>query len=159
MATIGNGSSCDRDWIGHSLFSDKKGKLTSNLKLCQLTSTKTLPNGYYWKWLFLWMPRRMWMVNFKSPNCPGQLLRSKGVYNHVRLVMDLRDFFYLAAEYMDCRECNGTTVKRKIRVPRSSAGETCCISNTIPHRKYSILFTNFTAIIIVYQYLDVLYKF
>jgi hypothetical protein len=34
--------------------------------------------------------------------CPFCLksLRSKGVYHRVRLVMDVRDFYYVAAEYM-----------------------------------------------------------
>ena len=38
-----NISSCDRDWIGHSLFSDKKGKLTANLKQIQMTIHSRLP--------------------------------------------------------------------------------------------------------------------
>ena len=50
------------------------------------------------------------MVNLHCPHCTTQSLRSKGVYNHVRLVMDMRDFFYLTAEYLDCRACNGTYV-------------------------------------------------
>ena len=37
-------------------------------------------------------------------------LRSKGLYNHVRLVMDMKSYYYLAAEYMDCRACSGTFI-------------------------------------------------
>ena len=36
--------------------------------------------------------------------------RSKGVYNRVRLVLDLKDFYYLAAEYMDCNGCKATYI-------------------------------------------------
>ena len=36
--------------------------------------------------------------------------RSKGVYNNVRLVMGLKDFYYLSAEYMDCKACNATFI-------------------------------------------------
>ena len=36
--------------------------------------------------------------------------RSKGVYNRVRLVLDLKGFYYLAAEYMDCNGCKGTYI-------------------------------------------------
>ena len=36
--------------------------------------------------------------------------RSKGVYNKIRLVMDLKGFYYLAAEYMDCNYCSRTYI-------------------------------------------------
>ena len=36
--------------------------------------------------------------------------RSKGVYKNVRLVMDLKDFYYLAAECMDCGACKATYI-------------------------------------------------
>ena len=66
--------------------------------------------NYYHKRLFLWMLLRKWQVLFHCPHCKSQHLRSKGVYNHVRLVLDIRDFYYLTGEYMDCNSCNGTFV-------------------------------------------------
>ena len=96
----------DSTWIGHSLFV-AKGKLTSNLQMWwhpppfQLTSAKPSPESYNRKRLFLWMPRKMWRVDFQCPVCCHSL-RSKGLYNRVRMVMDVRDFYYLAAEYMEC---------------------------------------------------------
>ena len=57
------------------------------------------------------MPHMMWQIVFTCPHCGSrQLLRSKGTYNHVRHVVDLKDFYYLVGEYMDCRACNGTFV-------------------------------------------------
>ena len=43
----------------------------------------------------------MWRVDFQCPVCHHPL-RSKGLYSRVRMVMDVRDFYYLAAEYMEC---------------------------------------------------------
>ena len=88
----------DRVWIGQALFSDKKSTLTTNPKLWweppqyKLSSTMPTPDSYYHKRLLLWMPRKMWDINFKCPNCPGQILRSRVLYKNVRLVMDLGDF-------------------------------------------------------------------
>ncbi len=106
----------DRGWIGRSVFS-AKGKLSPNLKVWwhppsyQLPSVKPSPEVYFHRRLLLWMPRRMWKVDFHCPRCiPTQLLRSKGVYNHVRLVLDTQNYYYLGGEYMDCRGCHGTFV-------------------------------------------------
>ena len=57
------------------------------------------------------MPRKMWKVDFQCPFC-WKSLRSKGIYHRVRLVMDMRDFYYLAAEYMECtgRDCIKTFI-------------------------------------------------
>ena len=38
------------------------------------------------------------------------LYRPKGVYNKVHLVMDLKGFYYLAAEYVDCIYCSKTNI-------------------------------------------------
>lgn len=102
----------DQGWIGQCLFM-AKGKLSPKLKLWwhppsyELPSGTPLPKAYHHKRLFLWMPRRMWQVDFRCPNCHlPQSFRSKDVYNHVRMVMDTKDFYYMAGEYMDCRACN-----------------------------------------------------
>ena len=34
--------------------------------------------------------------------------RFKGVHNKIRLIMDLKCFYYLAVEYMDCNYCSKT---------------------------------------------------
>ena len=42
----------------------------------------------------------MYAFNFKCHNCKRSA-QSKGIYNKVRLVPDVKDFYYLATEYMD----------------------------------------------------------
>lgn len=57
------------------------------------------------------MPRKLWKVDFHCPNCETpRSLRSKGLYNHVRLVLDAKEFYYLAGEYLECGGCNKTYI-------------------------------------------------
>ena len=49
------------------------------------------------------------LLNYRS-------LRSKGLYNRVRLVLDMKEYYYLAAEYMDCNCCKGTYIAWDSRV-------------------------------------------
>jgi uncharacterized protein with PIN domain len=51
----------------------------------------------------------MWKVDFLCPDCK-ESLRSKGLYNHIRLVLDTEDMYYLAREYMDCKYCHSIFV-------------------------------------------------
>ena len=106
----GNIQVADRGWIGHSLFV-KKGEL---VKLwwhppSMESSSCPDPGSYHQRRLFLWMPRRMWRVDFHCPHCESSL-RSKGLYTNVRLVLDMKDYYYMAAEYMYCARCNGTFI-------------------------------------------------
>ena len=104
----------DRQWIGRALFV-AKGVLTSKLKLWfyppphELPASQPNPDNYHLRRLFLWAPRRMWKVDFLCPNCK-ESLRSKGLYNHIRLVLDVKDMYYMAGEYMDCKFCHATFV-------------------------------------------------
>ena len=106
----------DQEWVGRALFV-KKGKLTSTLTLwwhppgVDYQSSPPKPDTYHRRRLLMWSPRMMWQVNIYCPRCGvHESLRSKGLYNHVRLVMDLKDYYYVAAEYMDCRACLGTFI-------------------------------------------------
>ena len=105
----------DQRWIGHSLFV-AKGKLAPSLRLWwyppayKLPQGQPMPESYHHRRLFLWMPRKMWQVDFRCPTCPSQSLRSKGVYNNVRMVIDSKDMYYLAGEYMDCNACKATFI-------------------------------------------------
>ena len=107
-------SPADRVWIGRELFA-AKGKLNSRLKLwyyppaVEHHNTQPQPEVHYRRRLLLWMPRRMWQVDFKCPRCSVSL-RSKGVYRHIRKVLDIKDYYYLAAEYMECYRCSGTFI-------------------------------------------------
>lgn len=92
--------------------------MTSNLRLWwnpppyEAPRGKPFPESYHLRRLFLWMPRRMWQVEFTCPHCTtrSQPLRSKGLYSHVRTVVDLKDCYYLAGEYMECNVCSGTFI-------------------------------------------------
>ena len=99
-----------------------KGKLVTSLKLwwnpppvAHDQGIPPHPDCYHLRRVLLWAPRMMWKVNFSCSHC-GQQLRSKGLYNHVRLVMDTKDYYYVAAEYMDCRACSGTFISWDQRI-------------------------------------------
>ena len=103
----------DRKWIGHNLFV-AKGKLTPHLKLwwyppaLEAPTAQPSPEQYHHKRLFLWMSHKMWLVNFQCSHCiTPQSLHSKGLYKNV---LDLKDFYYLAGEYMECSACGGTFI-------------------------------------------------
>ena len=50
-------------------------------------------------------------------NCgTNEELWSKGLYKRVRSVVDVTDVYYLVAEYMDCRSCQGTFVAWHLRI-------------------------------------------
>ncbi len=112
----GNIAPGDQGWIGRSLFVGK-GKLNTSLKLWWHPPPYSPPQGlpspetYHQRRLFLWMPRRMWQVDFQCPTCfISRSLTSKGAYNHVRIVIDSKDAYYLAGEYMFCNTCKGTYI-------------------------------------------------
>ncbi|CAB4040037.1 Hypothetical predicted protein [Paramuricea clavata] len=58
------------------------------------------------------MPKRMWGVVLPCPTCniPERTLQSKGLYTRVRLVLDIKEYYYLAAEYHSCKACGGTFI-------------------------------------------------
>lgn len=105
----------DRNWIGRDLFVAKKenNNLTPKLKLWwypppRATSVaRPSPGEYFRKPLFLWMPRRLWAYNFYCPNCgPNRSLTSKGVYRRCRKVVGIKEDYYLACEYLECKACS-----------------------------------------------------
>jgi len=105
-------SHADRVWIGKEMFV-AKGKMTPNLKTwwhppaIDHGSTMPSPGTYFRRRLFLWMPRKMWAINLVCVQC-RQALRSKGVYRKVRVVIDVKDCYYLAGEYMYCSNTSCT---------------------------------------------------
>ena len=108
----------DMSWVGQQLFASK-GVLTNKLKLWWYSPFVPGPDGktvpivapYFHRRLFLWMPRKMWAFDYKCPICKNATsLTSKGLYNRVRSVIDLKNRYYLAAEYLECRSCKGTYI-------------------------------------------------
>lgn len=97
----------DQCWIGKTLYCNSKGALTAQLKSwwyppptpAPNTNAVPCPEDYFLRRLFLWMPKRMWGVDLKCPRCtdPQRSFMSKGLYTRVRMVLDIKDFYYLAA--------------------------------------------------------------
>lgn len=56
------------------------------------------------------MPRRMWAVDFKCPQCRTESLKLKGIYNRIRSVVDLKDMYWMVTKYMYCPKC-GVTIQ------------------------------------------------
>ena len=110
----------DQCWIGKTLYCNSKGGLTAQLKSwwyppptpAPNTNAVPCPEDYFLRHLFLWMPKQMWSVDLKCPRCtdPQRSLMSKGLYTRVRMVLDIKDFCYLAAEYYSCKGCNRTYI-------------------------------------------------
>ena len=112
----------DREWVGRTLFV-AKGKLTSSLKLwlypppLEYSSSPPKPDIFHAKRLLLWLPRMLWKINFHCQRCgEHKSLRSKRLYNHVRIVKDVKDSYYVAGKYMDCRACSGTYISWDSRI-------------------------------------------
>ncbi|XP_019633279.1 PREDICTED: uncharacterized protein LOC109476717 [Branchiostoma belcheri] len=104
----------DRQWLGKTLFV-KPGQLSPTLQHWYHPplkkadgQTKPQPELYFLRRMFLWMPRRMYLFDFRCPNCPKRALTGKGTYNRVRLVLDTTDYYYLCTEYLTCSDCGGT---------------------------------------------------
>ena len=76
----------------------------------EIITMQPSPSSYYLKRLFLWMPRKMWLVNFRCCHCSSHSLTSMGLYLHVRLVLNQKDYYYLAGKYMGCSACGGTFI-------------------------------------------------
>ena len=105
-------SHADKEWFGKAMFV-AKGKMTPNLKTwwhppaIDHGSTMPSPGTYFRRRLFLWMPRKMWAINLVCVRC-CQALQSKGAYNKVRVVINVKDCYYLAEEYMYSSNTNCT---------------------------------------------------
>lgn len=108
----------DTSWIGQQLFASK-GVIASKLKLWWYPpfvpgpdwKSTPIPAPYFHRRLFLWMPRKMWSFDYKCPVCKNMTsLTSKGLYNRVRSVVDVKSRYYLASEYLECRSCKGTYI-------------------------------------------------
>ena len=106
----------DRPWVGRALFASKGNLKTSltnwwNPPPVVYDGRIPIPGPYFTRRLFLWMPRKMWLVDIPCPQCgTARSLTSKGIYNRVRLVLDVSDMYYLAAEYMSCSGCKQTHI-------------------------------------------------
>lgn len=52
------------------------------------------------------MPHAMWKINFKCVGCKHPHdLTSKGLYKTVRMILGVRDYYYIGCEYLFCKHC------------------------------------------------------
>ena len=81
----------------------------------------------------------MWGARINCPRCtdPKRWLQSKGLYTRVRLVLDVKDFYYLAAEYHYCGGCKGTFIAWDRRVIQQLSHEIQVLFPVVPTYKYA----------------------
>ena len=54
---------------------------------------------YFRHRLFVWMPKKMWKLDLKCPDCSSSLT-TKGVYRTLRKVVDVDGYYFMATEYL-----------------------------------------------------------
>ena len=70
-----------------------------------------MPGDFFRRRLFVWMPRRQWEFAFNCPHCPdNQSLTPKGLYQHLRQVVDFQEMFYLSSEHLECPRCKTSII-------------------------------------------------
>ena len=113
----------DHRWVSHALFKANKKSGKAELVFSRVDKLwwhppqpalicSQVPHGdRYFASRLLWMPRKLWQVQFHCPHaeCHGHLLTSAGIYPRVRQVLDIDCYYSLAAEYLECISC-----KRKL---------------------------------------------
>ena len=115
----------EQQWVGKTLFNsiDKKDddRFKTPIQLWYYPPEPESehvklpdPERYLMRALFLWMPRKKYKFQFKCPNC-NKILTSKGLYPKLRLVLNLKSYYYLASEYLGCK-CGGTFVSTDSRI-------------------------------------------
>ena len=134
----------DRVWIGRCVFSSVH---TLNPKLKNwyhpptvgVSPSRPCPSNYYLHNLFLWMPRLMWGISFScaSKGCKERL-RRKGLYQTVRRVLDMQDFYYLVTEYMVCKSCGAAYQAWESRMLDQLPYATRCKFPTVLMYKYAV---------------------
>ena len=104
----------DHWWVSSALFktSVKRKPVFDSSKVNKLwyypPQPSIIPNQrpsvarYFAQKLLLWMPRKMWQVQFHCPHpeCEKTFLTSAGIYSRVRQVLDIDGYYSLASEYL-----------------------------------------------------------
>nr|XP_061797805.1 uncharacterized protein LOC133589111 isoform X1 [Nerophis lumbriciformis] len=104
------------DWVGRALFvRGPKGKavLKSGLQLWwqpperlpYYTQPPASSAVFFQSRFFLWCPYKLWGCKLECPKCKHQLTGC-GLYKTLRTVLDLRDWYYMATEYLECQACH-----------------------------------------------------
>ncbi|XP_051915356.1 uncharacterized protein LOC127596645 [Hippocampus zosterae] len=106
-------------WVGRALFERTAGGravLTTNLKLwweppsppAYLTQPPASNRQFFHSSFFLWAPYKMWGVKLACPDskCGHDRLTGGGLYRTVRRVLDLRGWYFMGTESLECLKCN-----------------------------------------------------
>ncbi|XP_051928348.1 uncharacterized protein LOC127604952 [Hippocampus zosterae] len=108
-------------WVGRALFERTAGGravLTTNLKLwweppsppAYLTQPPASNRQFFHSKFFLWAAYKMWGVKLACPGsgCGHDRLTGGGgvLYRTVRRVLDLRGWYFMGTESLECLKCN-----------------------------------------------------
>ncbi|KAL0966864.1 hypothetical protein UPYG_G00301130 [Umbra pygmaea] len=106
-----------QQWIGRVLFtrgSTGRSQLTTDLNLWWYPpqprpvydQPPTSPDPFFACPLFLWMPLRMWAFKLTciQPGCKTPLTKA-GLYKTIRRVLDIKGWYLMATEYLECPRC------------------------------------------------------
>ena len=113
----------EQQWLGQALFTTSSGedRYKQPMQLWHYPPNSESigvklpdPEKYVMRPLLLWMPRKIFKFQFKCPKCSSNL-SSKGLYPKIRLVLNVKSYYYLATEYLGCK-CGGSFVSTDSRL-------------------------------------------
>ncbi|XP_019747785.1 uncharacterized protein LOC109529068 [Hippocampus comes] len=106
-------------WVGRALFERTAGGravLTTKLKLwweppsppAYFTQPPASSRQFFHSKFFLWAPYKMWGVKLACPSskCRHNRLTGGGVYRTIRRVLDVRGWYFMGTECLECLKCN-----------------------------------------------------
>ncbi|XP_066915572.1 uncharacterized protein [Clytia hemisphaerica] len=102
----------DIEWVNETLFTPT-GQLVEPIKIWHeppkpnphSKNEKPIPSDYFRRRFCLWVPKHKHKYQFRCPNCPNEELRPSGIYKRLRIVLDIKDWYYLGTEKVSCRKC------------------------------------------------------
>lgn len=106
-------------WVGRALFertASGKAVLTTKLKLwleppsppSYFTQPPASNRQFFHSKFFLWAPYKMWGAKLAcpDPNCNHDRLTGGGLYKTIRRVLNLRDWYFMGTECLECLKCH-----------------------------------------------------
>ncbi|XP_056120618.1 uncharacterized protein LOC130097702 [Rhinichthys klamathensis goyatoka] len=106
-----------QQWIGRSLFTrGRTGRSQLTTELCLwwyppqprliYSQPPASPDPFFACLLFLWMPLRMWSFKLTctQPGCNTTLTKA-GLYKTIQRVLDVKGWYLMATEYLECPTC------------------------------------------------------
>lgn len=95
----------DVEWVSETLFTPT-GQLVEPIKVWHEPpvpdvlgkNEKPLPNHYFRRPFCLWAPKHAYKYQYNCPNCPDEELRPRGMYKRLRIILNVKDWYYLGTE-------------------------------------------------------------